>query len=977
MKKFFFTLLVFFGFIEFSNSQQDTIRDINQIDSVYSNLDTNFLNNYLLDRSWIKDENILQQKKGNYNQIFDGISYLYFLSAINASKLNSNTVENGFKFVADLQNFADSLSDPIDRKNKVPFGFALVDMNYIDTSTINSGGVTFENGKVTPNIDQSKIYKNFLACSAAPLDFSGSFSKGQKLYFDNKFFFKSKNIEIQSMKIDLGKGSFESVVIGQSIDFPDYKDSLKGFLKVNYLLDSVENTQIIEFYVYTEKNTKEEKNAKNSGPLYWGEEEDLYLLQQEGIVFKLNILPRCGYNESNPDHKMYYSLWDQYLPKLKRPVILVSPYSPWAQGQNDVTTVTLYNQFNTWGLFEELSDLGYDIIVVETENAHKSVARCGRDFGRLLGQINDWKRQSYPDEDWENTIIGFSMGGQVAKYALKWLEHKHMLDGVDHHHSRLYISYDSPHHGGRIPMGFQSVFHSWAFTGSIPAVLSYSTLCDDGSKSMIEPHIQPNISNFGPINREVVNSNSRTDLRSDLLDDLTNNLQHPKSYTSDERITFPSFTRNVAVSMGSYLNTYTDQYLLTPGQKYYEHTLLLSNSYLYASLYGNNQPAYSRYDIISGSLYSFVTVNEYETSGILEWDIAKGGFKNDFYRLWFGPIPLGAVSILQHQGLGGNTHYEGDISFMPLVSSLSINPTYWQNNNMSYNPQDEGLMYQKFNYDPIDDKSNFFGYPNLVGGNHFEITPFEAIYADEITYEHIKPINTIGTLSANDPTENYAKYLDSIKNFIVREVEDEMVYLQNYRLGWNHNNWTPESEYKAWYKAEKEVHLGEEITPKTDVGKYIVTDHGNLTVYAGEKVVMKPGFEARYGSYYKAYIDPLTNQCVFPKSNLDKTKKQFQSMYVENNIAEMEERVKTSKVEVNETETILIYPNPNNSNFTIQLPGHQSKGYVVITDLSGRKIDAFQMNNNTFYYSNKLVSGIYILKLCIGKEEYIEKIIVQ
>jgi hypothetical protein len=102
-------------------------------------------------------------------------------------------------------------------------------------------------------------------------------------------------------------------------------------------------------------------------------------------------------------------------------------------------------------------------------------------------------------------------------------------------------------------------------------------------------------------------------------------------------------------------------------------------------------------------------------------------------------------------------------------------------------------MYNQFNSTQF---SNTYGYPNLGHPNaHFNITPFEAIYCDIYTSEHIK-------LHASVDENNYDDvFLVHTRNLIVNEIESDVVYLQNKTIGDNHTQTDPTYRYRAWYKA--------------------------------------------------------------------------------------------------------------------------------------------------------------------------------
>ena len=106
--------------------------------------------------------------------------------------------------------------------------------------------------------------------------------------------------------------------------------------------------------------------------------------------------------------------------------------------------------------------------------------------------------------------------------------------------------------------------------------------------------------------------------------------------------------------------------------------------------------------------------------------------------------------------VGGNNSYDYKMTcFTPTTSCHAIrnfDPTVGGANysglypyQIIYDFQDQNLMYQDFlTNNPT--QSNFYGYP-AVGNpnNHFDITPFEAIYCDQWNQHHISSYNlTVG-----------------------------------------------------------------------------------------------------------------------------------------------------------------------------------------------------------------------------------------
>jgi hypothetical protein len=96
-------------------------------------------------------------------------------------------------------------------------------------------------------------------------------------------------------------------------------------------------------------------------------------------------------------------------------------------------------------------------------------------------------------------------------------------------------------------------------------------------------------------------------------------------------------------------------------------------------------------------------------------------------------------------------------------------------------------------------------------------------------------------------------YLVYLRNFILDEVEADIVCLQNKVIGKNHIQ-TAGYKYRAWYKAYDQILIGYLVTPKTDAGDYIIESSGDITVHAGNSITLSPGFHAQGGSDFHAFI---------------------------------------------------------------------------------------------------------------------------
>ena len=121
---------------------------------------------------------------------------------------------------------------------------------------------------------------------------------------------------------------------------------------------------------------------------------------------------------------------------LDKPVILVEGYDP----DNNTTPYYYYN----YGFNQLVSD-GRDLIVVNFPDSTLNMNSNAVLVENIIKEINAGKTGAYP-----TAIVGFSMGGVVARKALKNME----STGINHHTS-LYVSFDAPHMGANTPLALQ------------------------------------------------------------------------------------------------------------------------------------------------------------------------------------------------------------------------------------------------------------------------------------------------------------------------------------------------------------------------------------------------------------------------------------------------------------------------------------------------------------------------------------------
>ena len=166
-----------------------------------------------------------------------------------------------------------------------------------------------------------------------------------------------------------------------------------------------------------------------------------------------------------------------------KPVVLIDGFDH--DGKRDAKK--LYNESLSYtdaggqqlNFGEELRAQGYDVVVMDMPNVTGPpitvrvgvvaytytpiLRRSGSDYIErnglaLVSLIEELNRQvAAAGSTEELVIVGPSMGGQIARYALAYMEQ----NGIPHR-TRLYVALDSPHNGANIPIGLQRFIRHYA-----------------------------------------------------------------------------------------------------------------------------------------------------------------------------------------------------------------------------------------------------------------------------------------------------------------------------------------------------------------------------------------------------------------------------------------------------------------------------------------------------------------------------------
>ena len=162
---------------------------------------------------------------------------------------------------------------------------------------------------------------------------------------------------------------------------------------------------------------------------------------------------------------------------IKNPIIVPEAFD----AENKRGWDSLYNRLNEQNTLECLRNLGYDFIVLDYKDGGNFIEHNAYLLAQLIKHINTIKTTAQ-----QNIIVGPSLGGLVARYALTYMEKNN-----ESHDTRLFISFDAPQYGANVPLGIQYVLRYWngRVGGENASDLYEKVLKSNAAKQLLIYHI--------------------------------------------------------------------------------------------------------------------------------------------------------------------------------------------------------------------------------------------------------------------------------------------------------------------------------------------------------------------------------------------------------------------------------------------------------------------------------------------------------
>ncbi|WP_181899423.1 hypothetical protein [Flagellimonas nanhaiensis] len=194
-------------------------------------------------------------------------------------------------------------------------------------------------------------------------------------------------------------------------------------------------------------------------------------------------------------------------------------------------------------LITEDTEESFDIIYVNWDNGTDWLQRNAY----VLEEVIRWVNQTKENDAAPNVILGQSMGGVLARYALRDMENNN-----EDHDTSLYVSHDAPHQGAHVPPGalymVRHVLNELITTpvGDIlVAMASGEVPVHEARKLIDQPAVRQLLINWVDVNYKI------------------NKEEHEAWQNELKAMGYPQQTRNIALSNGSHC---AQTYGIQPGQ---------------------------------------------------------------------------------------------------------------------------------------------------------------------------------------------------------------------------------------------------------------------------------------------------------------------------------------------------------------------------------------------------------------------------
>lgn len=597
-----------------------------------------------------------------------------------------------------------NLTEYSSNDTSIALGIIYSDFHIIDTNAFHNGRLYKEGELVfVDHNNPNNIFTKKNVCLASVLA-NKAYSLSVNFIISSNYYFRNTDKTINHLIIDFGDGTgFREYAFNDKSNYSqDINYSTFGIKEI--IIKAVANngdTLICKSDVNIQEKTTY---------TFLTEPHNISLIAK--IPFKYNGYEFDGFGFSEgkmvygqANMRIYFSDSSYHDRKIRKPILIVDGFDPGNKRQferdlGDVDNGGLWGQLSyiqngiSIDIGKELLKKGYDIVLLDFPSIYDTTITITRDvyingswqtFTYNVYKYNDFgctyiERNAYTcivaidtlnnilranGSKEQLVIIGPSMGGQITRFALKYMEDSLPSRDYRGHNTRLWASFDSPHQGANISLGAQAFI--------------WSNSCNDFNFQL-----------YNPAACEMLLFHRGSKVNGS----YTQQPQFHRYYNKINKMGFPSKLRKVAITNGSLNGTKTgnaEKYVfgVRAFLVYEAGHIWMSPSY--------PTPSHEVYKGRGDDVDQHTSSNQYGCN----YDIAPGGtfptFKEvyDQSKLWY----TCRTDLNQY-----------DHCFMPTKSTLAYNDT--NNVNLCENLSDRDLVVE--GVIPFD---NYWGSPNINMGH--------------------------------------------------------------------------------------------------------------------------------------------------------------------------------------------------------------------------------------------------------------------
>jgi hypothetical protein len=308
--------------------------------------------------------------------------------------------------------------------NVAPLAMLHYEYDCLNDSAVKKGWLTYSGNRLRDVAGKPSPYMKKQLFAVAP----------QKMIFENRtvsfvfksdLFYRNNSKSISGLYVNFNGSGWRQTSLNTAISYTFASGGAKNIqFKIRYSDGS-------EYFSHTNIYVKQKYTQlrAESGALYTNKTDSI----------KANSAHSGGVMEMH--------LQDTVL-GLCRPLIIAAPFDMSAMLEVATAYSLDYIISQAPDIKAFIDEMKYDVVFVKYNNGLDDIFRNAELFKEAISRVNKNKVTNAAP----NVVLGISMGGLVARYALSSME-----KSGKNHDTWKYISMDAPHKGANIPLGLQAM----------------------------------------------------------------------------------------------------------------------------------------------------------------------------------------------------------------------------------------------------------------------------------------------------------------------------------------------------------------------------------------------------------------------------------------------------------------------------------------------------------------------------------------